>query len=217
MLAAKTMTGTLTPPPQKYAAHTQQGFLLREVTFVASRMNEGETPEAIRREVMDDDAFQLPSRASRTTALTAVTARLNGVTPTLLGFLAEGSHDLRRLSNFYLILVHHRLLRDFVAEVLLEALSRMDATVTAGDIRAFMVYKRDQVPEIASWSEATADKARSSLVNVCVHAGLLEKAGKNWIVRPQYVPQALREELIQAGRPHYLRSAHRWSAGTSTG
>lgn len=198
------MTAVSPSPKQTYAANTHQGFFLREITFVAARLREDASLEAIQREVMDENAFQLSSRASRIKTLQTVKARLHDASPALVALLAEGSHNLRSLANLYLILVQHRLLRDFIAEVLLESLRRMDATVTAGDVRAFMVHKREQVPSVEAWSQETADKVRSSLVNVCVHAGLLEKSGKNWVVRPQYVPQALREELIQAGRPHYL-------------
>lgn len=193
------------PVQQTYAAYTQQGFLLREVGLVAERLIAGIPEAELKQEVLEDDLFQLASAASRKTALMAIRRRLEGVPISLLTLLSEGSLDLRRLTNTYLILLKHRLLREFIAEVILEAASRLSYTVPQAEVNAFMVYKRNQVPEIEGWSEATVGKVRSSLVNLCVNAGLLERVASGWSIQTQHVPAALREELAGAQRQRFLR------------
>lgn len=193
------------PVQQTYAAYTQQGFLLREVGLVAERLLAGVTEAELKREVVEDDLFQLASAASRKTALTAIRQRLEGVPTPMLTLLSEGSLDLRRLTNTYLILLKHRLLREFIVEVVLEAASRLSYTVPQAEVNAFMVFKRNQVPEIEGWSEATVGKVRSSLVNLCVNAGLLEKVAAGWSIQTQHLPTALREELASAQRQKFRR------------
>jgi hypothetical protein len=123
----------------------------------------------------------------------------------MLTLLSEGSLDLRRLTNTYLILLKHRLLREFIAEVILESASRLSYTVPQTEVNAFMVFKRNQVPEIEGWSESTVGKVRSSLLNLCVNAGLLKKVAAGWSIQTQHVPTALREELASAQRQKFLR------------
>jgi hypothetical protein len=129
-----------------------------------------------------------------------------GVPERLLDFLAEGSADLRRLTNLYLILLQHRLLREFLAEVVDEARARLAAAVTAAEMNAFLERKREQVPDVAGWSEQTLQKSRSNMLNVCVAAGLLVQYDrKTFAIQPQWVPGALREELRAAQRSAFLR------------
>lgn len=192
------------PIRQNYAAFTNQGFLQREVGVVAERLLDGATEKEIQREILEHDLFQLPSSKSRQTIVRAVLKRLDNVPTSLLEHLAYGSLDLRRLTNLYLLLLQHRLLREFVAEVILEAFSRFNYLVPLTEINAFITCKRSQVLEIDGWSEATLGKSRSNLVNICVSAGLLRKEGDGWSIQPQSVPPSLRQELIEAERQKLL-------------
>lgn len=187
-----------------YAAFTQQDFLLREVTMTAEQLQAGISTDVLKRSVIDDDLFQLASPASRRSTLTVTRRRLTGTTPTLLDFLADGSLDLRRLTNLYLILLQHRLLREFVAEVLLEAVRTFSYRLTPSDLNTFIHVKASQMPEVAAWSPATRAKARSRLISLSQAGGLLTTATPGWRVELQDVPRALREELTLAGRQSFL-------------
>ena len=199
------MTATRHPPiQQKYAAYTNQGFLLREIGIVAGLLLQGVSNDDLRQRVEQDDLFQLPSKSSRKTILGAVQQRLSNVPDSLLILLAEGSLDLRRLTNLYLILLKHRLLRDFIAEVVLEELRRFSRMLPPSEVGAFTHRKHDQVPDIAGWSEATLNKSRSNIITICLQAGLLSEAPDGFAIQPQVVPQTLRDELIQAGRQAFL-------------
>jgi len=165
----------------------------------------GEDRNEVLRAVREDDLFQLRAAKSRQTIGTAVLARLEGVHEPLLGFLAQGGTELRRLTNLYLILLQRRLLREFVAEVLVEARRRLATTITAAEVNVFMELKRAQAPIINAWSEGTLAKSRSNMVNVCIEAGLLSQQDrKTYGVHPQWVPRLLRDELATADRSSYL-------------
>ncbi len=56
----------------------------------------------------------------------------------MLTLLSEGSLELRRLTNAYLILLKHRLLREFIAEVMTRGGQfRLSYTVTANRSQRF--------------------------------------------------------------------------------
>lgn len=188
-----------------YLAYTNQGFLLREVSFAAEGLLSGVSETKLRRQVLHEDAFQLRASPSRKTILGAVLSRLQGVPADLLMFLAEGSLELRKLTNLYLFLLKHRLLREFIAEQLREDLLRFEQHLKPAEVSAFFERKRDQVPEVGAWSELTLRKSRSNILTTCVGAGLLSKAfDKTYKIEPQFVPNALRNELVQAGRETFL-------------
>ena len=194
---------------QTYAAYTNQGFLLREVSAVAALRLQGMDNDKLRVRVQRDDLFQLASSSSRKTILSAALKRLEGAPPELLTFLAEGSLDLRRLTNLYLFLLQHRLLREFIAEVVLEELRRFSRNVPPAEIGSFMQHKVEQVQEVAGWSEATRKKSRSNLIAVCAQADLLGAGSvitgsAGLLIQPQVIPPPLRSELTHAGRREFL-------------
>ena len=199
------LSGSHPDVDQDYAARTNQGFLLREAGLIANLLLSGATQAEIKRKVKEDDIFQLRAAKSRQTILRAVKERLSGAPETLLAFLSGGNQDVRRLTNFYLILLHHRLLREFIAEVVLAEMSRLVAVVSAAEINGFFEQKRMQDPDVGSWSEQTVQKARSNMLNVCSEAGVLHRVDRRtYEIRPQLVPAELRAELIAAGRESFL-------------
>ena len=58
--------------------------------------------------------------------------------------VTTGNPDTRRLTILFLILREHRLLRELIAEVLLDKIKGFDYVVTPGDLRTFFEGKRDQ-------------------------------------------------------------------------
>jgi hypothetical protein len=193
------------PVHDRYAAFTNQGFLLREVIIAAGRRTAGEGANDLLRAIRADDLFQLRAIQSRETIGAAVVNRLAGVDGSLLTLLAEGSADVQRCANFYLILLQHRLLRELIAEVLIDARKRLATSVTSADVSAFFTQKRTTEPAVAGWSEATLQKARSNMLRICVAAGVLGalKHGA-FALHPQWVPTPLRDELTNAGREAFL-------------
>lgn len=193
------------PVRQAYSAYTNQGFLLREVGLVAELLLDGASQDEVSRQVMGDNLFQLRSEASRKTILGAVHQRLDKVPPALLDFLAEGSLELKRLTNLYLILLKHRLLRELIAEVILEELRRFSYLVPTSELGSFIERKRAHVPDVGSWSDATVAKSRSNMVTVCLQADLLEETEDGFRIQPQIVPGVLRDELTTVKRAAFLK------------
>lgn len=69
-----------------YAAFTNQGFLLREVSLTAELLRNNATKVDVRREVVENDLYQLASKASRKTSVNAPNRLAHGL------FLVLRSH-----------------------------------------------------------------------------------------------------------------------------
>lgn len=189
-----------------YQAFTNQSFLLAEVTCVARLLQQGASMPEVRRAVMTENVLQLKTEHSRKTFFGNLRDRLQGVGPSLLALLTAPDYDLRRLTNLYLLLLRHRLLREFIAEVVWRELRRMQSLVEPVEVNAFFAAKQQQSEVIAAWRESTFYKARSNLIRIGLASELLAKAGGEPLaIQPQWVPSALRDELEGANRSGFLK------------
>lgn len=155
--------------------------------------------------MLDENVLQLRSAHTRSKVLGIVLKRLAGAPQQLLDFLAEGNYDLRRLTNLYLILLQHRLLREFLAEIVREQLRSFNPKFDQSEVSAFMERKREQSAEIAAWSDTTFAKARSNLIKLCIEAELLSKNSGELEIQPQLIPGPLRAQATEAGHHEFLR------------
>lgn len=189
-----------------YAARTNHAFVLTETVTVAELMHQGATADDIRRQVLVEDLFQLRSQVSRERALQTILKRLHQVPETYVHLIATGNIDIRRYTILFLILREHRLLRELVAEMLLDKIKAFDYVVTAADLRTFFEGKREQSATVAAWSNSTYKKVISSTVQVLVNAGLLQPTSQrgNYEIRSIPVPSVLRQQLLNDGFGHYL-------------
>ncbi len=155
---------------------------------------------------MVEDLFQLRSQASRVRALQTILKRLGQVPGAYIQLIATGNPDIRRLTILFLILREHRLLCEFIAEVLLDKIKGFDYVLTPADLRTFFEGKRDQSLTVAAWSESTYKKVASNTVLVLVNAGRLQPVSPrgNYQIRAVPVPSALRQQLLADGLGHYL-------------
>ncbi|NDJ24447.1 DUF1819 family protein [Nostoc sp. B(2019)] len=189
-----------------YAARTNHAFVLTETLRVAELMYQGATQEDIRQRVLIEDLFQLRSQVSRERALQTVLKRLQQVPEDYIQLIATGNPDTRRFTILFLILREHRLLRELIAEVLLDKIKGFDYVVNTADLRTFFEGKRDQNSTVAAWSDSTYKKAASNTLLVLVNAGLLQPMSPrgNYQIRSVPVPSVLRLQLLADGLGYYL-------------
>lgn len=189
-----------------YTARTNNAFVLTETITVAELMYQGATQEDIRQRVLVEDLFQLRSQVSRERALQTVLKRLQQVPEKYIQLIATGNPDTRRFTILFMILRENRLLRELIAEVLLDKIKGFDYVVTTADLRTFFEGKRDQNITVAAWSDSTYKKAASNTLLVLVNAGLLQPTSPrgNYKIRSVPVPSALRQQLLADGLGHYL-------------
>ena len=189
-----------------YAARTSYAFVLTETATVAQLIHQGATQEEIWQQVLMEDLFGLRSQVSRARALQTILKRLGGATEAYVELIATGNPDIRRLTILFLILQENRLLREFIAEVLLDKIKGFDRVVTGADLRTFFETKRDSCSAVAAWSESTYKKVASNTLLVLVNAGLLQPTSPkgNYQIRAVPIPSALRQQLLADGLSHYL-------------
>ncbi len=188
-----------------YSALSNVQFLLNETALIAERLLQTETWSGLRTEAREGRLFGHTRPASQTTILTALKGRLEGRPIEVLSVLQDGSLEARRLLNLALTVQQRRVLRDFMADVLVSQVRAFDRRVTDADVRRFLGHLADQEPEVAAWSEETTQKTRSNLTRLLQDAGVLQASGRGqYVVLPQYLATPVRT-LLDVHFPETLR------------
>lgn len=189
-----------------YINFTKQAFALPETVIIAALITKGASPDEVKQQVLDHDVFQLRSRSSREGALRTILRRFNHVSKDYIDLLASDNPDLRRFTLLFLLLQENRLMRELVAEVLIEKLKRLDPVAKGAEIRSFFETKREQEPVVAQWSASTFERTAQNTVMALARAGLLfpiQPKG-DYEIRSVPVPSQLRQQLILDGLEPYL-------------
>ncbi len=189
-----------------YAAFTNHAFVLRETVAVARLLTEGASWDEVRSSIVHDNLFSLRSEASRKTMFGAMKARLQHAPDCLLEHLSSGDLELQTATNLFLILLQHALLREFIADVILEHQRRLLHTVAESDIVAWCDRKHQLEPSLEHWTDATVNKARVNMVAMCVDGNLLVKhpTEASYDIRQNFLPAAFKRDVQALGFAHYL-------------
>lgn len=186
------------------SAVTNQPFMLQEIIQVARMLEDGLSWEQIQTQILEENALQIRSLATRKNVINGLRGRLLDAPPEILALLTSSTLDAARLTNFYLCLRRFRLLRELMAELIWDRASRQVTELTAFETDQFFSRKREQQPELARWSEETFAKVRSNTLNLAVEAGLLQGRGP-WHLQRQILPPVLRLTLESLGDQAYLK------------
>ena len=189
-----------------YAACTKYAFALTETVAIAELRWQGLEYETIKQRVVIDDLLQIRSQTSRQGAVRTIWQRLEKLPPEYIYLIAKGRADVRRFTVLFAILLEHRLLRELIANVLLNKVKQSDPTIKPTDLRVFFETQREESQTLARWSESTYQKASSNTVSVLVSAGLLQsiKPKGTYEIRATPVPIALKQPLIVDGFERFL-------------
>jgi hypothetical protein len=190
-----------------YKAYTNYAFLLSEAILVSQLLYKGLTFKQIRQLILDQDILQVRSLASREGAIRVLKELLDGIPKPYIEYLATGNSNIRRYSLLFLTLRVNRLLREFIAEVLLDKLKSLDFIVRSNDLRVFFELKREQEVTLSQWSNSTYQKACSNTILILVRAGLLT-IGKNkgmYEIQSMPLPMELKQQLLLDDLEPYVK------------
>ena len=189
-----------------YAAHTKYAFALTETVAIAELRCQGLEYDMIKQRVVVDDLLQIRSQTSRQGAFRTIWQRLEKLPSEYIDLMANGHADARRFTVLFAILLQHRLLRELIANVLLNKIKQFDLTIKPADLRVFFETQREESQILASWSESTYQRSSSNTVSVLVSAGLLQpiKPKGSYEIRATPAPIALKQQLIVDGFERFL-------------
>lgn len=174
---------------------TGAGLRQHEYKQVVYLAEQDLTDQEIRKKVFDENIFQ--EKASSTTrSFPYILRRARVLDETLRSWVLEEASDFVKLINFYSILKTDQLFFEFMNEVIKEKLANGDFTYEKKDINVFFNTKAEQDQKLASWSESTIERLKSSYNRLLLELGYLDNL-KSTKLNKIYIDEKLKEHLIK--------------------
>lgn len=172
------------PAPTTYRGTiTREQWLSREMRIVARLMLEdGLTDTAeLATYVQEHNAFQYPTERELKSIARACIRRIASVsndpaiTQRLTQLIAQGTADQLRQANLYAMMCDNRLVWEFMLNVVADKQRRLDCSLRAYEIAAFVEGLRAQSETVDCWSDATRNKVRQVLTKCIEECGMYDR------------------------------------------
>jgi hypothetical protein len=140
----------------------------------------------------EDNILQKRSPATARRQARLIRNRLDLLDRQGLELIATREKEVVVQMLFLACLRHSLLLRDFIAEVVVSHIRRLDMALTVRDWDAFLADCAHRDPAITTWSESTRKKLLQVILRVLAEAGYLVSTRSLTIRRAQLHPEVRR-------------------------
>ena len=159
---------TLGESPYK-AYITREPFLFYEMRVTARLIKEGLSDDQIVDKIVSENLFQYPTEKSIKGMARACIVRLRALDDiSLIRAVAAQPHDVAKQICLYAFMKQHRLVRDFMLNIIGNKYQQQDFFFSRSAINVFFIQLQEQDDTVASWSDSTITKLKQILMRVLV-------------------------------------------------
>ena len=169
------------------------GLRRNETLLVAELYDELGDWDRVKERVLEENLFQMRSKASIRRVFQEIRGRLQTLTPDEMTILLSGPLQDQDYVLWLALCKRSPFIRDFAIEVLYEKYRRLEQELTYDDYDLFFFDKAEWHPELERISEATHKKQRQNLFRIMRETGLLSHDNR-------IIPALLSSGLIHAVR-----------------
>ena len=149
------------------ASLTREPFLFYEMRSTAKLMAEGNSDDAIVKEIVEQNLFQYPTEKSITRMAKACIKRLHTLEDdSLVSAIASQPTDVAKQICLYALMKQSRLAWEFMVTVIGEKYRLRDTSFGKIDLNTFFMRLQEQNDTVASWSDTTITKLKQIIARV---------------------------------------------------
>ena len=157
------------------ASLTREPFLFYEMRSTAKLMVEGNSDDAIIKEIVEQNLFQYPTEKSITRMAKACIKRLHALEDdSLISAIASQPTDVAKQICLYALMKQSRLVWEFMLTVIGEKYRLRDTSFGKIDLNIFFMRLQEQNDTVASWSDTTITKLKQIIARVLVETEYLD-------------------------------------------
>lgn len=161
------------------ASLTREPFLFYEMRSTAKLMAEGNSDDAIVKEIVEQNLFQYPTEKSITRMAKACIKRLQALEDdSLVSAIASQPTDVAKQICLYALMKQSRLVWEFMLTVIGEKYRLRDTSFGKIDLNTFFMRLQEQNDTVASWSDTTITKLKQIIARVLVETEYLDNRGQ---------------------------------------
>ena len=149
------------------ASLTREPFLFYEMRSNAKLMAEGNSDDAIVKEIVEQNLFQYPTEKSITRIAKACIKRLHALEDdSLVSAIASQPTDVAKQICLYALMKQSRLAWEFMVTVIGEKYRLRDTSFGKIDLNTFFMRLQEQNDTVASWIDTTITKLKQIIARV---------------------------------------------------
>ena len=157
------------------ASLTREPFLFYEMRSTAKLMVEGNSDDAIVKEIVEQNLFQYPTEKSITRMAKACIKRLHALEDdSLVAAIASQPTDVAKQICLYALMKQSRLVWEFMLTVIGEKYRLRDTSFGKIDLNTFFMRLQEQDDWVATWSDSTITKLKQVLTKILVENRYLD-------------------------------------------
>ena len=154
------------------ASLTREPFLFYEMRSTAKLMVEGNSDDAIVKEIVEQNLFQYPTEKSITRMAKACIKRLHALEDD-----SSQPTDVAKQICLYALMKQSRLVWEFMLTVIGEKYRLRDTSFGKIDLNTFFMRLQEQNDTVSSWSDTTITKLKQIIARVLVETEYLDNRG----------------------------------------
>lgn len=132
--------------------------------------------------------------------------RLSTLDEEVMQIFLEGDLATQKIIILIAVAKQNRLFYEFLYEIYREKVILGACELNHSDINIFFKNKQDQNEDVASWTDTTLKRLRSTYMNFMVDAGLLTVNGKNKVPTPPVIDIALERYFKDNGETQLIKA-----------
>lgn len=186
------------------ASSVKYRFWFMETRETARLLQEHSMSE-VRDIVLQENIYQQKSKERVVSEFGCIKGRIEAVPKEIVELLLTTDVNTAKLITLISAMAADRMLFELVYEVIREKLHLGDNEFKDADLNIFFGRKQEQEEMVASWTEATVKKLKSTYTRFLKEAGILSNDDKKVkrISRP-YIEDELRAVLLRNNMQDYL-------------
>lgn len=152
---------------------TGGSLLVRESRIVARLLVKPYTPDKVKAIILEDNLFQNHSASTTRRYSNLILLRVQKLTTTQLHLIADGTDETTRLMLFAAVLKAHKLVLDFVREVLFDKVRCYEPSLSKMDWTRFIEQRETIDTEVGKWTDSSRKKIGQVIIRILSEAGFL--------------------------------------------
>ena len=179
-------------------------FLFLETRKTAQKSCEALQPEEIKRLVLDENIYQMKSLYRAERYFNVIIRRLSSLPADLIHPIAYGDLTDAKLLTLLSIMQNDRLFFEFMYEVFRPQLLIGSTFLEDKEPNLFFANKALQLDIVSSWADTTVAHLKQSYIRILFESGLLESVKPPRHIHKGYLPEPIRNILLDAKLHAYL-------------
>lgn len=190
---------------KKYrAGAVKYGFWFPEFVSVLDWVLAGDTDTEIRRRVMEENPFELPSAARRQNVTTCLLTRVHAIGASMQTVFTSVDTENQRLIVLISIMRSDPLIERFILDCFKEAVVLGDEILESYELDSFFSRLQVQQEDVAAWQPVTIARLKNTIRNYLRSAGIAQGTGEELRLRRVLMDTRLVTSLQEMGHQDYI-------------